>query len=101
MWIQVWKDLDKQWLQMFYYIREGDIDMVIKYWEDEWKIKVLTQELSERTAEEEVGYGETQPPEVPIPKKWRTSQKKKQRQSRQAKGKLRQGPRREQRTLCI
>jgi hypothetical protein len=48
---------------------EGDIDMVIKYWEDEWKIPVLTQKLPERTPEEEAGNGETQPQEVPVPKK--------------------------------
>jgi hypothetical protein len=30
---------------MCYCIMEGDIDMVIKDWEDEWKIPVLTQEI--------------------------------------------------------
>ena len=55
---------------------EGNINMVIKYWEDEWKIPVLTQKLPERTPEEEAGNGETQPQEVPVPKKWRTCQTK-------------------------
>jgi hypothetical protein len=46
MWIQARKDPDKQWLQMRYCITEGDIDMVISEWDDEWRIPVLTQELS-------------------------------------------------------
>jgi hypothetical protein len=71
-----WKDPNKQWLQMRYCITEGDIDMVIKDWEDEWKIPVLTQDLPERTTEEEAGQGETQPQEVPVPKKWRMGQTK-------------------------
>jgi hypothetical protein len=40
---------------MRYCIIEGNIDMVIKDWEDEWKIPVLTQEFSERTVEKEAG----------------------------------------------
>jgi hypothetical protein len=55
MWIQAWKDPNKKWLQMHYYITEGDIDMVIKDWEDEWKILVLTQEIPTKTTEEETG----------------------------------------------
>jgi hypothetical protein len=48
MWIQARKEINKKWIQMCYCITEGDIDMVIKDWEDEWKIPVLTQDLSER-----------------------------------------------------
>jgi hypothetical protein len=69
MWIQARKDPDKQWLQMHYCITEGDIDMVINEWDDEWKIPVLTQEFPERTTEEEAGQGETQPKEIQVPKK--------------------------------
>jgi hypothetical protein len=69
MWIQAWKDPNKQWLQMRYCITKGEIDMVIKDWEDEWKISVLTRDLLERKVEEEAGKGETQPQEVPMPKK--------------------------------
>jgi hypothetical protein len=61
---------------MRYCIIEGNIDMVIKDWEDEWKIPVLTQEFSERTVEKEAGQGETHPQEVPVPKKWRMGQTK-------------------------
>jgi hypothetical protein len=61
MWIQVWKDLDKQWLQMHYCITEGDIDMVIGEWDDEWRIPAITQELLERTTKEEAGQGKTHP----------------------------------------
>jgi hypothetical protein len=76
MWIQAHKDPDKKWLKIHYYIKEGDIDMVIKDWEDEWKIPVLTRDLSERTVEEVAVQEETQPQEVPVPKKRRTGQKK-------------------------
>jgi hypothetical protein len=34
---------------------EGDIDMAIKDWEDDWKIPSLTQEIPSKTAEEDVG----------------------------------------------
>ena len=51
MWIQVRKDLDKKWLQMHYCITEGDIDMVISEWDDEWKIPVLTQDMPDRKIE--------------------------------------------------
>jgi hypothetical protein len=61
MWIQACKDPNKKLLQMRYCIIEGDIDLVIKDWEDEWRILAITQDFPERTAEEEVGQGETQP----------------------------------------
>jgi hypothetical protein len=48
MWIQARKDLDKQWLQMRYCITEGDIDMVISEWADEWRIPTITQEVSRK-----------------------------------------------------
>jgi hypothetical protein len=54
---------------MRYCITEGDIDMVIRKWDNEWKVSVLTQEFSERTVEEEVGQGETQPKEIQVPKR--------------------------------
>jgi hypothetical protein len=38
MWVQVPKDPNKKWLQLRYFITEGGIKMVIRYWEDEWKI---------------------------------------------------------------
>jgi hypothetical protein len=56
---------------MRYCITVGDIDMVIKDWEDEWKILVLTQDLLERTAEEEARQKETHTQGVPLPKKQR------------------------------
>jgi hypothetical protein len=76
MWIQAQKDPNKKWLQMHYYITEGNINMVIKYWEDEWKIPILIQDLLERTTEEEVRQGETQPEEFLVPKKQRMTHKK-------------------------
>ena len=50
--------------------------MVIKDWEDEWKIPVLTQEFPEKTVEEEAGQKETKTQEVSVPKKWRMGQTK-------------------------
>jgi hypothetical protein len=55
MWIQAHKDPNKQWLQLQYCITEGDIDMVIKYWEDDWKIPSLTKYIPAGTTEEESG----------------------------------------------
>jgi hypothetical protein len=76
MWIQARNDSDKQWLQMRYCITEGDIDMVISEWAGEWRIPPITQEVPERTAEEEARQGETQPPEIQVPKRRRTGQGK-------------------------
>jgi predicted Ser/Thr protein kinase len=45
MWIQPRQDLDKQWLQMHYCITEGDIDMVISEWPDEWRIPTISYEV--------------------------------------------------------
>jgi hypothetical protein len=53
MWIQVWKDPNKQWLQLRYCITEGDIEMAIKDWEDEWRIPVLTRDIPTGVEEEE------------------------------------------------
>jgi hypothetical protein len=53
MWIQARKDPDKQWLQLGYYIMEGDIQMAIKDWEDKWRIPVLTREIPTKIEEEE------------------------------------------------
>jgi hypothetical protein len=69
MWIQERKDLAKQWLQMRYCMTEGDIDMVIKKWDDEWRIPAITQEVPETTIEEEVGQEETWPKEIQVPKR--------------------------------
>jgi hypothetical protein len=54
---------------MRYCITKGDIDIVVKDWEDEWRIPSLTQELLDRTTEEEAGQGGTQPQEIQVPKK--------------------------------
>jgi hypothetical protein len=53
MWIQAWKDPNKQWLQLRYCITEGDIEMAIKDWEDDWRIPVLTQDIPAGAEEEE------------------------------------------------
>jgi hypothetical protein len=61
---------------MHHYITEGDIDMVINEFLDEWKIPSITREVPERTTEREVEQGDIQPPEIQVPKKPRTSQGK-------------------------
>jgi hypothetical protein len=59
MWIQPRQDPDRQWLLMHYYIIEGDIDMVISEWPDEWRIPSITWEVPERTTEGEAMQAET------------------------------------------
>jgi hypothetical protein len=53
MWIQAQKDPNKKWLQMHYCITEGDIEMAIKDWEDDWRIPVLTRDIPAGAEEEE------------------------------------------------
>jgi hypothetical protein len=69
MWIQVRKDPNKQWLQLCYCIKEADIEMVIRDWEDDLNIPVLTQDIPTKTVEEKIGQEEIKPQEVPMPKK--------------------------------
>jgi hypothetical protein len=86
MWIQVKKDPNKQWLQLCYCITKGDIEMVIKDWEDDWRIAVITRDIpvgveeeearQEHPHDEEVGQEETQPQGVTMPKKPRMGQTK-------------------------
>jgi hypothetical protein len=45
------------------------IDMVINKCLKEWRIPAITQEVPEITTEEEAEQGETQPPEIQVPKK--------------------------------
>ena len=54
---------------MRYCITEGDIDMVINEWPDEWRIPTITREVPETTAEGEVEQSKTQPLEIQVPKK--------------------------------
>jgi hypothetical protein len=45
MWIQAHKYLDNQWLQLRYWIKEVDIEMAIKDWEDDWRVPILIREI--------------------------------------------------------
>jgi hypothetical protein len=76
MWIQPRQDPDKQWLPMHYCIKEGDIDMVISEWPDEWRIPSIPREVPEGPAEGEAVQAETQPPQIPVPKNPRMGQNK-------------------------
>jgi hypothetical protein len=69
MWIQPRQDPDKQWLQMRYCITEGDIDMIISEWPDEWRIPTIPREVPGQTTEGGAAQAETQPPQIPVPKK--------------------------------
>jgi hypothetical protein len=64
MWIQARKDPKKKWLQLRYCITEGDIQIGIKDWEDEWMILVLTREIPIEIEEEEVKHEHTHAEEV-------------------------------------
>jgi hypothetical protein len=67
---------------------EGDIQMASKYWDDEWRIPVLTRVIptkieeeeirQEHTHVEEVRQEQTQLEEVTVPKKPRIGQNKAQ-----------------------
>jgi hypothetical protein len=50
MWIQPRQYIDKQWISMHYCITEGDIDMVISEWPDEWRIPAIPREVLEQIA---------------------------------------------------
>jgi hypothetical protein len=76
MWIQSKQDPDKQWIQMRYCIIEGDIEMVINEFPNELMIPTITLKVSEGTTEGEVAQAETQPLEIPMPKKPRMGQTK-------------------------
>jgi hypothetical protein len=43
---------------MRYCITEGDIDMVISEWPDEWRIPTITQEVPKTTTEGEAEHAE-------------------------------------------
>jgi hypothetical protein len=49
MWIKPRQDLDKQWLQMNYYVTEGDIDMIINEWPDQWRISTIPRGVLTQT----------------------------------------------------
>jgi hypothetical protein len=76
MWIHARKDPTIQWLHMCYYIIEGEIDMVINKWLDEWRIPSINREVTKITAEEEAKHGATQPPKIQVPKRLRMGQGK-------------------------
>ena len=61
---------------MRYCITEVDIDMVINEWPDEWRIPSIPWEVPEGPVEGEAAQAETQPPQIPVPKKPRTGQNK-------------------------
>jgi hypothetical protein len=59
MWIQPRQDPHKQWIQMRYCITEGDIDMIIHEWLDEWKIPTIPRAIPEQITEGGASQEET------------------------------------------
>jgi hypothetical protein len=53
-WIQARKHPNNQWLQLCYCIKQEDIEMTIKDWEDDWRIPVLIREIPAEIEEQEV-----------------------------------------------
>jgi hypothetical protein len=78
MWIQAQKDIDNQWLQLCYCIKEVDIEMAIKDWDDNWRIPILNREKPTEMEEEEVRQEQTHAEEIIVPKKPRIGQNKPQ-----------------------
>jgi hypothetical protein len=61
---------------MHYCIIEGDIDMVISEWPEEWRIPSIPREVPKQSVEGEAMQVETKPPQIPVPKKPRMGQNK-------------------------
>jgi hypothetical protein len=59
---------------MRYCVTEGDIDMIIHEWPNEWKIPTIPRIVLGQTTEGGAPQVETQPPQVPVPKKPRMGQ---------------------------
>jgi hypothetical protein len=60
---------------MCYYFTESDIDMIIIEWPDEWRIPTIPREVPGQTIEGGTTQVETQPPQIPLPKRRRTGQR--------------------------
>jgi hypothetical protein len=58
-WIQAWKELENEWLQLRYCVKEEDIEMVIKDWHDEWRVPTIDQDMF---ADKEVDAGKEKRP---------------------------------------
>jgi hypothetical protein len=61
---------------MCYYITKGDIYMIISKWPNECRIPTIPREVLRQIVEGGAAHTETQPPQIPVPKKQRMSQTK-------------------------
>jgi hypothetical protein len=59
-------------------MKEEDIEMAIKDWDDDWRILVLNREIPTEIKEEEVRREHTHLKEIIVPKRLRTGQIKAQ-----------------------
>jgi hypothetical protein len=58
MWIQVHRDLDKEWLQLWFDVNAEEVEWEIKDWKDDWKIPVITKDMP-KGKEVEAGSSKT------------------------------------------
>jgi hypothetical protein len=58
-WIQSRKDPENEWIQLWYCVKEKDIEMVIKDWHDDWRVPTMNQEMS---VDKEADAGKEQAP---------------------------------------
>jgi hypothetical protein len=73
-WIQARKDPKKECLQLRYCIKEEDVEMAIKDWQDDWRVPVLTQDMP-TYKEAEAGKDQTLAGNKATPKNPKLSQK--------------------------
>jgi hypothetical protein len=38
-------DLEKEWIQLRFFINDEEVEMAMRYWQDNWKIPVITKEI--------------------------------------------------------
>jgi hypothetical protein len=74
----VQKDPDNQCLQLRYCIKQEDIEMAIKDWEDDWRIPFIIREIPTEIEKEVVREEKTHAEERIVPKKPRIGQNKAQ-----------------------
>jgi hypothetical protein len=72
-----------------------DIEMTIKYWDDNWRIPILNREIPTEMEEEEVRQEQTHVEEITVPKKPKTGKNKAQQKKG---GRPRKAPRQGRRT---
>jgi hypothetical protein len=73
-WIQARRDTKREWIQLRYCIKEEDVDMDIKDWQDDWRVSFFTQEIP-TNKEDDAGQDQTHARDKFVPNKPNPSQK--------------------------